>query len=191
MAAVVIHAPRAQWAGEFRALAPLLRAALGERAWAIHHIGSTAVPGLAAKDVLDLQVMVADLEGDEARDRALHTLGFARVVRITGDHLPPGATDASRWAKRLYSLREPRAVNLHVRPEGAPNARYALLFRDYLRATPEAAQAYEVVKRRLAAEHPDDLGAYADNKDPECDRVMEAARTWAEMSGWEVPASEG
>jgi GrpB-like predicted nucleotidyltransferase (UPF0157 family) len=191
MAAVEIHAPRPEWAGEFRALAPLIRAALGARARAIHHIGSTSVPGLAAKDILDLQVTVADLSGDEARDRALGTLGFTRVEARTGDHLPPGATDASRWEKRLYWLRLPRAVNLHVRVEGWPNARYALLFRDYLRATPEAARGYEAVKRKLCAEHPDDLGAYADRKDPECDRVMVAARAWAELVDWKLPASEG
>jgi GrpB-like predicted nucleotidyltransferase (UPF0157 family) len=190
VAAVVIHEPKASWAAEVRALAPLIRTVLGARARSLHPIGSTAVPGLAAKDVLDIQVTVDDFGEDRSLDRALATLGFTRIAAVTADHLPPGATDASRWEKRLYKLQKPRPVSLHVRRHGAPNAAYALLFRDYLRATPEAARAYEAVKRRLAAEHPDDPGAYADHKDPECDRVMEGARRWAEATGWSVPAGD-
>ncbi len=186
---IEIHDAKREWAGEFRGLARLLRAALGTRAEKIHHIGSTSVPGLAAKDVIDVQVTVPDLGDDGAIGAALAPLGFVRTRRVS-DHLPPGATDPSRWQKRLYCLERPRAVNLHVRVEGWPNARYPLLFRDYLRATPEAAAAYEAVKRRLAAEHGDDLARYSDRKDPECDRIMDHARRWAEQVGWRVPESE-
>lgn len=189
MAEVEIREAKATWAQDFRGLGRLLRAGLGTRARAIHHIGSTAVPGLAAKDVIDVQVTVGDL-AERSLGGALAALGFARIERVTADHLPPGATDPARWAKQLYKLERPRAVNLHVRAEGRPNAVYPLLFRDYLRAVPEEAAAYEAVKRKLAAEHPDDRGAYTDLKDPECDRIMERARRWAEQVGWKVPPTD-
>jgi dephospho-CoA kinase len=190
MADIEIHEAKAGWAQEFRGLGRLLRTTLGTRARGIHHIGSTAVPGLAAKDRIDIQVTVGDLGEDEAVGKVLLALGFEKRERVTADHLPPGATDASRWAKRLYKLERPRAVNLHLRVEGRPNATYALLFRDYLRAVPEAAAEYEAVKRRLAAECGDDLVRYTDLKDPECDRVIEKARRWAEQVGWKVPPSD-
>jgi GrpB-like predicted nucleotidyltransferase (UPF0157 family) len=188
--AIEIHEAKASWARDARGFARLLRAALGARLVRIHHIGSTAVPGLAAKDVIDLQATVGDLRDDGAVDKALRALGFTKVQRVMVDHLPPGATDPSRWAKRLHKLARPRAVNLHLRVEGSANARYALVFRDYLRARPDAAAGYEAVKRRLAAECGDDLARYTDLKDPECDRVMEKAWRWADEVGWRVPESE-
>lgn len=79
-----------------------------------------------------------------------------RALRIDADHEPPGAeTTPGDWTKRLFqNAPDERAANIHVRLEGRPNARYALLFRDYLRAHPAAAAAYADLKRRLAAELP-------------------------------------
>lgn len=190
MTAIEIHDPKPTWAGDFRGLARAIRLSVGPRVSAIHHIGSTSVPGLAAKDIVDMQVTVPSLEDDQGVGKKLEALGFTRVQAIEGDHLPPGATDPGQWAKRLYWLERPRNVNLHVRREGAPNATYALLFRDYLRATPEAAAAYEALKRRLSAECGEDRRAYTTRKDPECDRIMESARRWAEAVGWKAPPSE-
>jgi GrpB-like predicted nucleotidyltransferase (UPF0157 family) len=174
---IALHDPKPEWAAHALAFARLLRATLGARPQRIHHIGSTAVPGLAAEDIVDMQVTLPDLGEDRAVSAALDALGFSRVDRITGDHLPPGATDPARWAKRLYTLDRPRRIDLHIRVEGAPNAVYALLFRDYLRATPAAAAAYGTVKRQLAAELADD-------------QIVDEARRWAETVGWKVPATE-
>jgi GrpB-like predicted nucleotidyltransferase (UPF0157 family) len=187
---IELHEPKPEWADCALAFARLFRATLGARAQRIHHIGSTAVPGLAAKDIVDMQVTLPDLGEDRAVSAALDFLGFSRRERITADHLPPGATDPARWAKRLYTMDRPRRINLHLRVEGAPNAVYALLFRDYLRATPAAAAAYETLKRQLAAEHADDLARYTERKDPACDRIVDEARRWAEQVRWQVPATE-
>jgi GrpB-like predicted nucleotidyltransferase (UPF0157 family) len=156
-----------RWPEEFRRVAAELRERLGERALRVDHIGSTAVPGLPAKDRIDVQVAVAALDPIE---------GFEPFV----DHVPPGARPDG-WEK-LFGRTE--RANLHVRVEGAPNQRYALLFRDYLRASPPARDAYGEFKRRLAGYRPIPTADYADIKDPVCDVVMAGAEAWAAAVGW-------
>jgi GrpB-like predicted nucleotidyltransferase (UPF0157 family) len=169
-----------RWPEEFRRIAMPLRAALGALALRIDHIGSTAVPGLAAKDVIDVQVTVATLDAP-ALAAALAPLGYTPWEGIAGDHVPPGY-DAlpEEWSKLFF--RAPagqRRTNLHVRQAGRANQRYALLFRDYLRVEPRAAGAYAQIKEALARLHPQDLDAYYDVKDPVCDIIMAAAERWA------------
>ncbi|MFL6074636.1 MAG: dephospho-CoA kinase [Mycobacteriales bacterium] len=164
-------------------LADRIRAATGGR-HRVDHIGSTAVPGLAAKDVIDLQLAVPDLAAADGLAPALAAAGFVRRP-ADRDHVPPGRKPGSGWAKRLHASADPaRPVNLHVRVEGAPNFRYALLFRDHLRAHPAAAAAYGELKRGLAALTPDDVDAYTSVKDPACDLVALAAEDWAARTGW-------
>ncbi len=169
-----------RWPDEFRRVAAPLRAALGALALRIDHIGSTAVPGLAAKDVIDVQVTVATLDAP-AISSALAPLGYTLREGITGDHVPPGYDDRpEEWSKLFF--RAPagqRRTNLHVRQVGRANQRYALLFRDYLRAEPGAAGAYARIKEALARLHPQDIEAYYDVKDPVCDIIMAAAERWA------------
>ena len=174
------------WPDRATALIAGLREVLGPRALRIEHIGSTAIAGMAAKDVIDLQVSVADLE-PAARDfdEPLGTQGFQRVP-YEHDHVPAGLEDdPGRWVKRLWSRRGHAAgdVNLHVRLAGSPNERVALLFRDWLRAHPAAVLAYAAFKRGLADAVPD-LGAYTDVKDPVVDLVIAAAEPWASETGW-------
>lgn len=178
---IVIVPYRAAWPAEFQALGARLRGALGDRAQAIHHIGSTSVPGLAAKDHLDVQVTVADLAVDLAP--ALAPIGFVPRPNLS-DHLPPGLTLApAELEKRLFKHAEP-PINLHVRVAGRFNQRYPLLFRDYLRAVPLAAAAYGEIKVQLARHFPADVDAYYDIKDPVCDALMAGALGWAEATGW-------
>ncbi len=186
MALIEIAPYDPRWPEEFRRVAAPLRAALGERAQRIDHIGSTAVPGLAAKDVVDVQVTVAALD-KEAIVAALTPLGYTLVFEdIVHDHQPPGRDDPpEEWRKLLFrGPQGQRRINLHVRQTGRANQRYALLFRDYLRAYPTAAGAYGQVKEALARLHPDDMDAYYDVKDPVCDIIMAAAELWAVQSGY-------
>jgi GrpB-like predicted nucleotidyltransferase (UPF0157 family) len=174
------------WPDRATALIAGLREVLGPRALRIEHIGSTAIAGMAAKDVIDLQVSVADLE-PAARDfdEPLGTQGFQRVP-YEHDHVPAGLEDdPGRWVKRLWSRRGHAAgdVNLHERLAGSPNERVALLFRDWLRAHPAAVPAYSAFKRGLAGAVAD-LGVYTDVKDPVVDLVIAAAETWATETGW-------
>jgi GrpB-like predicted nucleotidyltransferase (UPF0157 family) len=182
------------WPKEFQRLAGKIRAELGDRALRIDHIGSTSVPGLDAKDRIDIQVTVASL--DEANP--LGAAGFEEFV-VRRDHRPPGADDHrppgadgqdEDWEKRFFNTPgTERQANVHVRVEGRANQRYPLLFRDYLRTHPAAAEAYAELKRRLAAELRN-VGVYADVKDPACDLIIVAAEDWAEATGWQPGPSD-
>jgi GrpB-like predicted nucleotidyltransferase (UPF0157 family) len=183
---IVEYDPR--WPAEFERLAARVADLMGPAALSVDHIGSTSVPGLAAKDRIDIQVAVERLDALLLR-AAVDGSGLRAASEVCGDHVPAGADgDDDGWAKLLFTWREPqeRAANVHVRVLGAANWRYALLFRDHLRAHPVTAAAYAELKRRLAA-----LGIdgdiYSDVKDPACDLIIEAAESWAAATGWQPP----
>ena len=181
---------KASWPADFQAIAGRLGAALGPSALRIDHIGSTAVPGLAAKDVIDLQVTVADLDGQVPGLMA--EAGFRPWQDLLTDHSPPGVElPASELQKRLFTAPEgERRANIHVRVEGRFNQRYPLLCRAYLRAEPLAASAYGQVKRALARIVPNDVEAYYDVKDPVFDILMAGAEAWAARTGWQPGPSD-
>ncbi len=181
--------PRETWAAEFQSVGARLRRELGALAQRIDHIGSTSVPGLAAKDILDIQVTVASL------DEALLAPAFARAAfRLTArnrsDHEPAGTDGpASDWQKLYVEPVSGRRMNIHVRVTGRPNQRYSLLCRDFLRAHATAAEAYALFKQRLAAQGMES-GVYADIKDPVFDLIMHAAESWAARTGWQPAPSD-
>ncbi|MEM9161546.1 MAG: GrpB family protein [Cyanobacteria bacterium P01_F01_bin.4] len=178
------------WHEQFLILGQTLRQAMGALALRIDHIGSTAVPGLAAKDCIDIQITVNSLAG--AVEMALTQAGFDRIRHIHQDHLPPGATDdIGEWTKWIFKPKtDPLAANIHVRIAGRANQRYALLFRDYLRAFPATATAYAQVKVALAKYHADNVEAYYDVKDPVCDIIMGGAEIWATTINWQLGPSD-
>ncbi|BBB89554.1 MAG TPA: GrpB family protein [Methylomusa anaerophila] len=182
------------WAEEFKKIGAILRNALGELAVRIDHIGSTSVPGLAAKDIIDIQLTVQSFESFSAVQTAIESAGYVLQPEIVFDHCPayhgPSGTypPDPDWEKRYFrSSTEQRNTHLHVRVIGRPNQRYALLFRDYLRSHLKAANAYAEVKRRLAKYHgcDSDRMVYVEIKDPICDIIMSAAEEWASGSGWQ------
>lgn len=174
------------WEKRAAALIARLHEDLSPVALRIDHVGSTAVPGMAAKDVLDLQASVADLAAAaRAFEDPLLVHGFRRLP-YERDHIPAGHDDdPDSWTKRFWSRQgHPEGdVNLHVRVAGSPNERLALLFRDWLRAHPGAVPAYAAFKRALAAAVPD-LGTYAEVKDPVVDLVIAVAEPWASATSW-------
>jgi GrpB-like predicted nucleotidyltransferase (UPF0157 family) len=180
---IVIVEYRPEWVAEFEAIAEALREALGELALRIDHIGSTAVPGLAAKDIIDIQVTVRDFTPE--LQAAFEQAGYTRL-EFNRDHRPPTSTAPDRdWEKQMYRPGpESRRMNVHVRRAGSANGRYALLFRDYLRAHPLASRAYAQVKMALAEHGPTDWDLYYDVKDPVCDVIMAGAEDWAETTSW-------
>jgi GrpB-like predicted nucleotidyltransferase (UPF0157 family) len=180
---------QASWPAEFQTLAASLRATLGDLALRIDHIGSTSVPGLAAKDVIDIQISVAALD-----DRVLATMqsmGYTLPEGSWNDHRPPHFVGPdSEWEK--FFFRPPpgmRRTNTHVRVFGRANQRYPLLFRDYLRTHPATAEAYAELKRRLAS-HLADLEMYPLVKDPAVDLIYFAAEDWATITGWQPVPSD-
>ena len=178
------------WLDEFRAIAARLRAELGGLALRIDHIGSTSVFDLAAKDKIDIQVTVAELS--PAVEQALNRAGYARNLEVNSDHIPPGDDNPANWRKWYFRQGEGmRATHIHVRLRGLPNQRYPLLFRDYLRANPQSAEAYARVKQQLARYHADDIEAFCDIKDPVCDLILFAAEEWAKEITWQPGPSDG
>ncbi|MBL7256662.1 dephospho-CoA kinase [Paractinoplanes lichenicola] len=149
----------------------------------VSHIGSTAVPGLPAKDIVDLMLAVRTLDEADALADRLGAAGFPRRSGEWYDNARglPGQT----WPKRLHGSCDPgRTVNLHVRVTGSPGWRFALLMRDHLRSVPEARDGYAAAKERWAAEHHDRY-AYGDAKEPWFDEEAVAADDWAEATGWQ------
>jgi GrpB-like predicted nucleotidyltransferase (UPF0157 family) len=188
MVPVVIVPYKRVWVQEFALIGRMLKEALGNMALRVDHIGSTSVPGLAAKDIIDVQISVATLVPVEPLEERLAAVGFTRRIPVTHDHRPPGDTTSpdSAWAKYLFKPPDKhRPTNVHVRADGAANQRYALLFRDYLRAHPGSAAAYAETKRRLAHYLPDNRSAYVLIKDPVCDLIAAAAESWAKTIHWQ------
>lgn len=178
--------PDPTWATKAVAAAAELTGALGPSAVAVDHIGSTAIPGMDAKPIVDLQVRVRDLALASREAAAqLQALGY-RPSEVDGDHVPAGRSDdPEQWRKAFWTRRQGPGVdvNLHVRRDGSANARFALLFRDWFREHPSAVPAYIEFKRRAARFVPDS-GEYSDLKDPVVDLVIAVAEPWAAATGW-------
>ncbi len=158
----------------------------------LDHIGSTSVPGLDAKDVIDLQLTVPDIHAADALAPELAAAGFPVVRGINADTPKASHPHREDWQKRFHANADPgRDVNLHIRAEGSAGWRFALCFRDWLRAEPAAAAEYLAVKRALAAAHSADrsTAGYAEAKEEWFNSVEEALERWAESSRWQPPSS--
>ncbi len=181
---MVIKPYQQTWPEEFEALARRLSSALGPLARRVEHIGSTSVPGLPAKDVLDVQVIVPSLQPLQRIRVAMAGIGYRLRSGEWNrrDHIPAGWRGASsEWEKLVFGPPDgERPCNVHVRAEGQANERYALLFREYLRANDRARDAWAEFKLRLASRFRNDLAAYGHLKDPATDVLMVAAEEWAE-----------
>lgn len=191
----VLHAPRPEWPRNAERVLARLRTALqdgaGDAVLAIDHIGSTSVPGLAAKDVIDLQLTVPHLAAADALAPGLAASGYPRVPGINSDQPKASRPDPADWAKRFHANADPGlAVNLHVRSAGSPAWRFALCFRDWLRADPGAAGEYLALKHRLAELHAGDTGTdgYAAAKDSWFAAAEARMERWAARTGWAPPS---
>jgi dephospho-CoA kinase len=172
------------WPDQARRIVARLNTACGHRAARVDHIGSTAVPGLDAKDVIDIQVTVPSLDvADELAD-ALLSAGYPRILGITGDQ--PHTDDASLWDKRIHASADPgRPTNVHLRVDGWPGQQFALLFVDWLIADAGARAEYLELKRAVAAQGHATTADYADAKEPWFDDAYRRAWAWAKETGWQ------
>lgn len=162
--------------------------------WQIAHIGSTAVPGLLAKPIIDMQITLlspASLDWEVIR-RA----GFDPAPEITRDDPVPGwPPDPADWAKS-YARRITdgiRTAHLHIRHAGRTNQRLALLVRDHLRADTISAALYADMKRTAAAlgaatSEAGGAGSYSDLKDPFVRLLILRAEDWAQRTNWTLPS---
>jgi GrpB-like predicted nucleotidyltransferase (UPF0157 family) len=151
---VVPHNP--EWKSRYASEADPIARALHGMAARLHHIGSTAIPGISAKPIIDILVEVDDLGGLDARRSAMEQLGY----EVMGEFGIPG-----RRYFRKNDASGARTHQVHAFQTGSIGAARHLAFRDYMIAHPEDAQAYGALKERLALQHPDDFEAYMDGKD--------------------------
>lgn len=182
-----IKAYNAGWPVQAERLIGRLRLAAGSYAVRIDHIGSTAVPGLAAKDVIDLQVTVASLDEADAMAAPLADAGFPALPDFDRDTVDPEIDpDPGHWRKRVHANADPhRWANVHIREQGSPGWRCALLFRDWLRDDDAARADYAALKSRLAAEHAArTIPEYGEAKTPWFTAVRHLAEEWARRTGW-------
>jgi GrpB-like predicted nucleotidyltransferase (UPF0157 family) len=172
MRQVKVVPPDPAWKGTFRAEAAALRSVLAEEGLAIHHIGSTSVPGLRAKPTVDVLVEVRKIENLDDLQEPMAVSGY----EAWGEYGIPG--------RRFFTNdRGPeRLCNVHVFEAGTPEVERHLAFRDYLREHPETARAYGDLKADLAARFPTDIEAYMDGKDAFVKRTEREALFWARAS---------
>jgi GrpB-like predicted nucleotidyltransferase (UPF0157 family) len=150
------------WTELFESERQLLAGIFGSRAVAIEHVGSTSVPGLSAKPIVDVLIGLRELALSEEEIDAMRALGYEYL----GEHGLPG---------RLFFRKEPRTHHVHVVENGGEHWERQLAFRDVLRSDAEERQRYDAFKRRLAAEgHPRDV--YTELKTPFIREVEARAR---------------
>jgi dephospho-CoA kinase len=171
------------WPDQGRRIVARLSTTCGHRAVRVDHIGSTAVPGLDAKDVIDVQVTVPSLPVADELVEALLAAGYPRIDAITGD--TPHTPDPTLWHKRFHASADPgRPTNVHVRVDGWPNQRFALLFRDWLVAEPDVRAEYLTLKREVAAAGHRSMDHYAEAKEPWFVGAYHRAWAWADATEW-------
>ena len=153
-----------EWPARFQELRDRIESALGPLVQAIEHVGSTSVPNMCAKPIIDLDVVVRQ-EDVPAAVRAVEALGY----RYRGN-LGVEGREAFRWISEFPEH------HLYVCPEGSPALERHLLVRDYLRRHPEAAREYAELKKQLARKYHDNRTKYQDSKAEFLDALMEKAR---------------
>jgi GrpB-like predicted nucleotidyltransferase (UPF0157 family) len=152
------------WPGLFRREAERIRAVLGERVVQLEHVGSTAVPGLAAKPIIDILLVVPDSSDEPAYLPDLETAGYTLVIR------------EPHWYQHRCLKGPDTNINLHVFSPGSPEIERNLLFRDRLRSHPEDRAHYQRAKRELAERDWTYVQEYADAKTEVVETIIARAR---------------
>ena len=164
---VVPHNPK--WREAFEAESKRIAQAWGDNIAAIHHIGSTAIPTIHAKPIIDFLVEVKDINRFDEQSDSLEKLGY----EAKGEFGIPG--------RRYFRKDNPpgiRTRQIHTFAAGSAEVERHLAFRDYLIAHPEAAEKYGALKRELAKQYPDDIYGYMDGKDAFIKEMEARALEW-------------
>jgi GrpB-like predicted nucleotidyltransferase (UPF0157 family) len=159
------------WPILFEQQAARIRGALKETALRIEHVGSTSVPGLAAKPVIDIHLAVQDSADENVHGPPLEKAGFRLIVR-----------EPDWFEHRMYVDLDP-GVNLHVFSKGCPELARCRLFRDWLRIDQADRELYSQVKQTLALREWDHINDYADAKRDIINEIMARAEQWSRRMG--------
>jgi GrpB-like predicted nucleotidyltransferase (UPF0157 family) len=162
------HSP--QWARDAEQEAARIKSATGAVIVVVHHIGSTSIPGIRAKPIVDLMPLVSSLAELDALREKIEALGYEWF----GEYGIPGR----RYCKRDDPTSGRRLVQLHFFEARSPEVRRHLVFRDYLRLHPDIAKAYEAEKLRCQRLYPGNSHAYSDAKSAWIQSVQEIALSY-------------
>lgn len=166
------------WITAFEQEAAILNAVFGRRVVEVHHIGSTAVPGLDAKPIIDILVVLDNTDDINSFDRAMEDIGY----RVRGECLDapiPGTPGRFYFTKETNGV---RSHHVHAYAKGHWEISDKLAFRDYLRAHSSTAAAYGELKRRIAAQYRFDNIGYMHAKDDFVKSTLLDARRWYELN---------
>ena len=188
--------PDPNWPDQARRILARLNTACGHRAVRVDHIGSTAVPDLDAKDVIDIQITVESLAVADELAEPLLSAGYPRIERITEDVAKADArstvgrydhsADPTLWHKRIHASADPgRPTNVHIRVDGWPNQQFALLFVDWLAANPGVRADFLAVKRKAERGAAGETASYVAVKEPWFLDAYRRAWEWADSTGWQ------
>jgi len=177
--AVILHDPK--WREVFEVESKRVTDALGENVVAIHHIGSTAIPDVYAKPIIDLLVEVKDIVKVDGQSSSTESLGY----EVMGEFGIPG-----RRYFRKDNQEGARTHHIHTFKVGSEQIERHLVFRDYMIAHPEDAQRYSELKRRLAGEYPTNIDGYIDGKDRFIRGMDKKAAQWRTLQIGQQPAAQ-
>ncbi len=169
MKKVEVVQPDPNWRNEFEAESKQIAAALGETLVAVHHIGSTSIVGIYAKPIIDILVEVRNITEVDSLSPAMEQLDY----EVMGEFGIP-----TRRYFRKDNQDGIRTHQVHTFEASSPQIKRHLAFRDFMNAHPKEAQQYSELKRKLAAEHPNDIDGYMDGKDDFIKEIDRRAAKW-------------
>jgi len=167
---VEVHAYDPEWPGLFAEEATRLKQALGNWALAIEHVGSTSVPGLDSKPIIDISIAIEDF------DEAFETIPTMAEL----GYMFRGELGIPR--RHFFILGRPRTHHVHMNEATSLDLRWQIAFRDYLRSHPDVAEEYRSLKLRLAGEFPTDLTSYSSGKSEFIANVLHLASSEQDQS---------
>jgi GrpB-like predicted nucleotidyltransferase (UPF0157 family) len=158
----------AAWPANFEREAAALTGVFGELLLSLHHIGSTSIPGMRSKPIIDIMPVVDDIEAVDPLTPAMSELGY--------EGLGENGISGRRYFRKGGD--EARSHHVHVYEPGNPEVARHLDFRDYVRAHAEAADTYARLKERLAQEFTTDITAYSEGKSAFIEEMIAKAQAW-------------
>jgi GrpB-like predicted nucleotidyltransferase (UPF0157 family) len=164
---IEVVAPNPDWPRQFQAEAVLLKLVFGDLLAEIHHIGSTSIPGIYAKPIIDIMPLVHDIAAVDSYNPMMEALGY----QAWGEYGISGRRYFSRARNR-------RTHQVHVFQIGGENVERHLAFRDYLRSHPDKAAIYSEHKRQVARQNPYDIFGYMEGKDTLVKQLEAEAVAW-------------
>ena len=170
---IKIETYSSEWTVRFDELGRQLRGGLGDVALRIDHIGSTAIRGMAAKPVVDIQISVASLDALDGYRLPMEAMGFV--------YQPENPERTKRYFREAPGSRR---THIHVRENGSWSQQMALIFRDYLRNNPVDADLYAAEKHRLASMYSQNRIAYVEGKTKVIWEILYRADRWVAAMGW-------